>query len=61
MVETLEGFLDLKNEALDDYIAKYGLAMDAADLAFCIDYFKGEKRCPTITELRMIDTYWSDH
>ena len=35
--------------------------MDADDIAFCQDYFKSEHRDPTITEIRMIDTYWSDH
>ena len=37
------------------------LAMDIDDLSFCQNYFKSEKRNPTITEIRMIDTYWSDH
>ena len=46
---------------LDGYIASYGLAMDSADLEFLRDYFKSEGRAPTLTELRMIDTYWSDH
>ena len=35
--------------------------MDEADLAFCQQYFQSEGRCPTITEIKMIDTYWSDH
>ena len=35
--------------------------MDQADIAFCQDYFQSEHRDPTITEIRMIDTYWSDH
>ena len=35
--------------------------MDADDLAFCRDYFRSERRDPTLTEIRMIDTYWSDH
>ncbi|MBQ2862980.1 MAG: phosphoribosylformylglycinamidine synthase, partial [Clostridia bacterium] len=60
-VATLEGFTSLSEEELDAFIAKYGLAMDRDDLRFCRDYFASEKRDPTITEIRMIDTYWSDH
>lgn len=60
-VAVLEGFLDLDDEGLADFVKKYGLAMDNDDIKFCRDYFKSEKRCPTITEIRMIDTYWSDH
>lgn len=57
----LEGFRGLEGRAAEDFIAEYGLAMDAADLAFCAAYFATEGRDPTLTELRMIDTYWSDH
>ncbi len=60
-VETLCGFTSMKEEELAGFIAKYGLAIDADDLRFCRDYFSGEGREPTITEIRMIDTYWSDH
>lgn len=60
-VETLHGFIDLKDDEIKDFVAKYGLAMDEDDLRFCIDYFKSENRNPTITELRVLDTYWSDH
>ena len=60
-VATLEGFLDLDRAGLEKFVRNYGLAMDADDIAFCQDYFKTEKRNPTITEIRMIDTYWSDH
>ena len=60
-VATLEGFSALTEEELDSFIAQYGLAMDRDDLRFCRDYFASEKRDPTITEIRMIDTYWSDH
>ncbi len=60
-VAVLEGFRELDGEAIDEFIAKYGLAMDADDLAFCREYFKKEQRDPTITEIKMIDTYWSDH
>ncbi len=61
MVETLDGFLDLSQAELQDFIDERGLAMDLADISFCQRYFAGEGRCPTITEIKMIDTYWSDH
>ncbi|MBR3952497.1 MAG: phosphoribosylformylglycinamidine synthase [Oscillospiraceae bacterium] len=60
-VATLEGFCELKREEVESFVEKYGLAMDADDLEFCQEYFRSEKRDPTITEIRMIDTYWSDH
>lgn len=60
-VATVEGFLDLDRDGLTDFVAKYGLAMDVDDAAFCQTYFREEKRNPTITEIRVIDTYWSDH
>ena len=60
-VATLTGFRALDESSLERMIADYGLAMDADDLAFCQRYFREEDRDPTITEIRMIDTYWSDH
>ncbi len=60
-VETLHGFNDLTHREIEAFVKKYGLAMDADDLLFCRDYFISEGREPTITEIRMIDTYWSDH
>ena len=60
-VSVLEGFNDLDEEGLKKFIADNGLAMDFGDIAFVQDYFKGEKRNPTITEIKVIDTYWSDH
>ena len=60
-VKTLDGFLKLNDDELADFVAEYGLAMDKDDIKFCQDYFKTEDRDPTITEIRMIDTYWSDH
>ncbi len=60
-VETLEGFRSLSREELAQFIRRYGLAMDLDDIAFCQEYFRSEGREPTITEIRMIDTYWSDH
>ena len=60
-VRTLEGFINLDREGLEKFVEEYSLAMDADDIAFCQEYFKSEHRDPTITEIRMIDTYWSDH
>ncbi|MBE5759241.1 MAG: phosphoribosylformylglycinamidine synthase [Clostridiales bacterium] len=60
-VATLHGFLDLNEAALAAFIDQYGLAMDLDDIKFCQKYFASEKRDPTITEIKMIDTYWSDH
>lgn len=61
-VETLNSFITLNESELKGFIKEYGLAMDYDDILFCQKYFKDdEKRDPTITELRMIDTYWSDH
>ena len=60
-VETLNGFISKTDAELADFVVHYGLAMDNDDIKFCQDYFKSEHRDPTITEIRMIDTYWSDH
>ncbi|MBE7044180.1 MAG: phosphoribosylformylglycinamidine synthase [Ruminococcaceae bacterium] len=61
-VKTVTGFIDMDASGLADLLKTMGFAMDADDLKFCQDYFKNEeKRDPTVTELRMIDTYWSDH
>ncbi|MBQ7153246.1 MAG: phosphoribosylformylglycinamidine synthase [Clostridia bacterium] len=60
-VATLDGFSKLSKEQLEDFIRRYGLAMDTDDILFCQSYFQKERRDPTITEIRMIDTYWSDH
>ncbi len=60
-VETLTGFIAMSDAEVAEFVKKYGLAMDADDLAFCRAYFQSEKRDPTLTEIRMIDTYWSDH
>ena len=60
-VATIEGFTKMDDETLFGLIKTYALAMDSADIAFCREYFKGIDRDPTLTELRMLDTYWSDH
>ncbi len=60
-VETLHGFNAMGREELEQFVKRYGLAMDADDIAFCQQYFRAEGREPTITEVRVLDTYWSDH
>ena len=60
-VESLPQLMDMDNEALAIFIDERGLAMDVDDLRFTRDYFHFEGRIPTITEIRIIDTYWSDH
>ncbi|MHB8063607.1 MAG: phosphoribosylformylglycinamidine synthase, partial [Ruminiclostridium sp.] len=61
-VAILEGFTALKDEPLSELLKKMGFAMSFDDILFCQDYFKTtEKRDPAVTEMRMIDTYWSDH
>ena len=60
-VRRLAGFRELDGDGLSAMIRDYGLAMDEADLAFCQRYFRREGRDPSLTELKMIDTYWSDH
>lgn len=60
-VKILKGFINLKDKELFDFIKAYDLAMDFDDLKFCREYFLSEKRNPTITEIKVIDTYWSDH
>ncbi len=61
MPETINGFCDYTNEDIKEFIKKYALSMDEADAKCCVDYFKSEKRDPTLTEIRVLDTYWSDH
>ncbi len=61
-VPTVEGFVDMDDTALAAYRDKIGFAMTFEDLQFVKAYFKDEeKRNPTLTELKVIDTYWSDH
>ena len=60
-VPVLEGFRAMDDAGVAQMLARYGLAMDADDLRFCQAYFVKEGRDPTLTELKMIDTYWSDH
>jgi len=61
-VETLAGFRQCSSDQLTAMQKKLDLSMDLENLAFCRDYFRGrEKRDPTITEIKVLDTYWSDH
>ena len=60
-VADVEGFIAMSDEEIKAYHKNVGFAMSALDLAFVRDYFKSENRNPTETELKVIDTYWSDH
>ena len=61
-VRTIDGFTAMDGTALSAMLEEYGLAMDLNDLKFMQAYFRDEeKRDPTVTELRVVDTYWSDH
>ena len=60
-VKTLEGFIDLKDNGLLDLIQEMGLSLNVDDLKLCQNHFQEVKRNPTVTEIRVIDTYWSDH
>lgn len=63
-IELVEDFPrsgNISGDEANDFIKAYGLAMDAGDLKVCAEYFASEKRLPTMTELKVIDTYWSDH
>ncbi|AYD40559.1 phosphoribosylformylglycinamidine synthase [Clostridium fermenticellae] len=61
-VQVLKDFIDMNDTELKDFMQKNGLAMSFEDLKFCQVYFSDtEKRNPTITEIKVIDTYWSDH
>jgi len=60
-VETVENFITMTDDELKEFRQSQGLAMDFDDLLFCRDYYRKENRNPTITEIKLIDTYWSDH
>ncbi len=60
-VKTLDGFRDMGETEMQQMLREYGLAMDRDDLAFCRDFFRTEGRDPSVTELKLLDTYWSDH
>ena len=60
-VPRLNNFLKLENEELKKLLNTYSLAMDLEDLKICQEYFRKEKRNPNLAEIRILDTYWSDH
>ncbi|MBQ7032176.1 MAG: phosphoribosylformylglycinamidine synthase [Clostridia bacterium] len=60
-VAYITGFISMDDAGLSSLLADMGLAMDLDDLRFCRDHFREEGRDPSVTEIRMIDTYWSDH
>lgn len=57
----LDGFIDMPREQYASFCKQWGLAMNTDDLAEVVNYFQKEQRNPTETELRILDTYWSDH
>jgi len=61
-VSNIDGFISLSDSELEELLKKMNLAMDLQDIIFCRNYFRNtEKRDPTVTEIRVLDTYWSDH
>ena len=60
-IEILDGFCVLDENGLKEFIKSYSLAMDLDDIKCCQKYFISENRNPSLTEIKMIDTYWSDH
>ena len=60
-IPVVDGFIKMNDDELEAYRNKMGLAMDHLDIKFLQDYFKGEGRDPVETEIRVLDTYWSDH
>ncbi len=58
----VDGFLSLIESDIEEFKEEYGIGLDIEDILFCQDYFKNvEKRQPSLIELKLIDTYWSDH
>jgi len=60
-VAVLSGFIQMDSTALEKLAGRFSLSMSIDDLLFCRDWFAGENRDPTLAELRVLDTYWSDH
>lgn len=60
-VEVIEGFRDITPDTASEFCQKLGLAMSPDDLMTAVDYFSKENRDPYMTEIRILDTYWSDH
>lgn len=61
VVEVINGFINMNENRVGEVVEELGLAMDMEDILYCQGYFKGEDRDPTLAELKIIDTYWSDH
>ena len=61
MPETLQGFTRMQPNDMAAFLLKHEMAMGVDDLQVCVDYFAREQRDPTQTELKVLDTYWSDH
>lgn len=57
----VEGFIDFSKEEMEEFKEENGIGMDIDDLLFIKSYFRNERRDPSITEIKLIDTYWSDH
>ena len=60
-VMIMDGFIELDDKQTEALVGELGLAMSGEDIKFVRDYFSSIKRNPTLTEIRVIDTYWSDH
>lgn len=60
-VEIIDGFIQLDEGQMEKFKNVYGIGMDVEDLVHCREYFKEEDRNPTIAEIKLLDTYWSDH
>ena len=60
-VAIIKGFTQFSKEELHQFLTEQELAMSEADLAFIQEYFQKEGRNPSITEIKVLDTYWSDH
>lgn len=60
-VITIDNFISFTNDEVVNFKNQYALAMSIEDIKFCQEYFKTEQRNPTITEIKVLDTYWSDH
>ncbi|WP_346888542.1 phosphoribosylformylglycinamidine synthase [Clostridium sp. UBA1056] len=60
-VEIIDGFINMKEDELEGFIKERGLSLNTGDIVLIKDYFKSENRNPTITEIKVLDTYWSDH
>lgn len=60
-IEWIDGFIDFNKESMEEFKENAGIGMDIYDLLFIRNYFKKEERDPNLTEIKLIDTYWSDH